>query len=780
VWWQLAAVVFVVMYCASLVFVSRPASGYNTLWDAWVGNIASTLPLVPVLLRVRRSKNLRFAWAAMAGGIALNSSANLIYLFHDQNLKPVPSPAASDVPYLLAYLAFGVGVAVMSQHSFGRGHVSVRLDGAVAGLALGAVAVMLWFEPILNVSGSPLQVAVGMAYPLIDVVLLVLLVAGLAPQRYRPTWSTGLLMAGVLWFVVGDVVYLNRTAAGTYVAGTVLDATWTVGILLIGLAAWERRRSRSRREPVSAPSGIALVPVVFGLLSLALLVVSLFRHTSGVAVGMAISALGVVIARMALTLREARQAAENFRDARTDELTGLSNRRAFLEDLDAKLRSAGDHQQVGVMLVDLDGFKEVNDSLGHHAGDELLRIVGQRFRHVIAKRGSIARLGGDEFASSCVVASSADLVAVAQELSESLSDPIQLDGVTVRVGASIGVSISPDHGSTHNDLLRSADVAMYDAKRTQAAICSYRADNDLNSRERLSMIQELRTAIDTRSLTLHYQPTLDLHTETVRGVEALVRWHHPTRGLLYPDEFIPLAERVGLIPSLTRAVLEQALAESSRLAGAGHPLNMSVNISRYDLIDEDLPAHIDMLLECYGIPHNRLTLEITESCLGDDPDRVDVSIQELRSRGIRISMDDFGVGYSSMSQLLALPIDELKIDKSFVLALGSDDRALAVVGSIIALGRALNVVVVAEGVEDLNTLTTLRRFGVDVAQGYLLARSLTPDQLDAFLAQPADQIRLLPGPIAPPVHAWVDCPPRRSIREHASVGAEVRSAPAGP
>lgn len=739
-WWQLACAVLVVAYCVSTVVVKRPASGYLTSWDGWVSNIAATLPIVPVWLRVRHTARLQFAWKAMAAGIALNSIGNLVYLFHDQNLNPIPSPSPSDVFYLLSYAGFIGGVAVMTQRSFGRGHASVRFDGMVAGLAIGAVAAMLWFEPVLKVSGSALQVAVAMAYPLCDLVLLVLLVAGLAPQRYRPTWSTGLLMVGASWFVIGDVVYLNQSAAGTYVGGRFLDATWVLGTFFMGFAAWQSddRRSSLRRASNVSPTGIALVPVVFGLLSLGVLVAALFRHTSAVAYGMAIGALALVILRMGLTLREVRHASDNFRDARTDALTGLQNRRGFLEDAESKFRSADAHQHVGVLLVDLDGFKEVNDSLGHHSGDDLLRIVGERFQRKIADRGSMARLGGDEFASTCVVSHREALVAIAHELTEALSDPITLDGVTVRVGASIGVSISPDHGTNHADLLRSADVAMYEAKRTQTPVCSYHAEHDLNTRERLALVHDLRTAIEARSLVLHYQPTLDMRTATVRGVEALVRWHHPTRGLLYPDSFVPLAERVGLIPQLTRAVLALAIAEAARLTALGHPLQMSVNICRYDLIDEQLPAHIDTLLEQHDLAPDRLTLEVTESCLGDDPEGVKRSIEQLRARGIRISIDDFGVG---------------------VLMLDADHRARAIVSATVELARALNLVVVAEGVEDSNTLESLRRLGADVAQGFHIALPLTSNQLDSFLAEPTNH-GLLPDLISGPAFGPATVPQR--------------------
>lgn len=744
---------FAIAFCVSTFVVNRPPSGYSTIWDGWIYTIAETLPLIPVLLRVRRSPEFRSAWLAMAMMIVLNTLGDLVYTYHDQNLLPIPSPAPSDVLYLLSYAAFIVGVALLTQSSFGRVHASVRLDGAIAGLAMGAVAGMAWFEPLLHVSGRPLQVAVDMAYPLSDLVLIVLLVAGLAPHRYRPNWSTVLLFTGVAWFVLGDVIYLNQSVAGTYVGGTPLDATWIIGLFFVGLAASarDRRRSGGPRSPVSSPAGITVVPVAFGLVSLAVLVAALLRHVSPVVSTMAIAALCLVIGRMWMTLREVRQmtlremhqSADNFRDARTDYLTGLPNRRAFLEHLQSAFSSEqATAVRAGVLLVDLDGFKEVNDALGHAVGDQLLCLVARRFEHRLGARGFLARPGGDEYAFACPVDSEQDMVAIAHEFSEALSDPCVIGGTTVRVGASIGVGVSLPGGSTAVELMRCADVAMYEAKRTQCGVSAYRAEHDPNSRDRLTLLDELRDAIDARSLILHFQPTLDMHTAKVRGVEALVRWQHPTQGLLYPDSFVPLAEQNCLIPRLTRAILDLAVVEAARLDRTGQRLQMSVNISRYDLVDEGLAEYIDHVLLLHGFPHDRLTLEITESALGGDPTRAERCVRELRARGLRISIDDYGVGYSSMSQLLGLAIDELKVDKFFVMELISDPRAQAIVRSAIEVARALGLTVVAEGIESKEVLRSLRQMGADIGQGYAISYPLTSRQLDEFLAQP-DRVRRL-------------------------------------
>jgi diguanylate cyclase (GGDEF)-like protein len=747
----------VVSYGLSTFVVHRPPSGYNTIWDGWDYTIAETLPVIPMLLRARRSPEFRSAWLAMAAGVALNTVGDLVYTYHDQNLKPVPNPAPSDAFYLLSYAALIVGVAVLTQSAFGRVHPSVRLDGAIAGLALAAVAGMAWFEPLLRLSGRPLQVGVALAYPVCDLVLVVLLVAGLAPHHYRPNWPTVLLMAGVLWSVAGDVVYLRQSTAGTYVPGKPLDATWVIGFFFMGLAASarDRRRSAGPRAPVSSPRGITVVPVFFGVLSLGVIALARLRRDSSVVVSLAPGALGFVIARMWLTLRELRQMAAreqhqsalNYEEARTDYLTGLPNRRAFLERAQSAFFSQpgpgeGSGGHVGVLLVDLDGFKEVNDALGHGAGDELLCVVARRFEHRLGGRGVLARLGGDEYAFACPVEAEEDLVAMAQELCDALSGPCVLDGVSVRVGASIGVAVSRPDDLRAGKLLRCADVAMYKAKRAQCGVAVYRAEDDPNGRDRLALLDALRDAINNRELVLHYQPTLDMRTAAVHGVEALVRWPHPTLGLLYPDAFISLAERSALMPQLTRAVLDLAVAQAAQLDRAGYRLYMSVNISRYDLVDEDLPGYIDRVLALYRFPHERLTLEITESAFGGDPELARRCVAQLRGRGLRVSIDDFGVGYSSMSQLLGSAIDELKIDKSFVLGLDSDPRAQAIARSAIELARALGLTVVAEGIEREEVLRSLHGIGADIGQGYVIAHPLTSAQLEAYLAQTGQARRL--------------------------------------
>ncbi|HTV10445.1 MAG TPA: EAL domain-containing protein [Acidimicrobiales bacterium] len=736
-WWHGIVASLVVAYAVSTFVVRRPASGYTTLWEGWVYNFAETLPAVPIFLRVWRRAELRSAWCTMGLAVLLNSVGNLVYTYHDQNLNPVPNPAPSDIFYLLDCAAFILGVALLTQAAFGRIHLSVRLDGAIAGLAVGAVVGTIWFGPLLHGSGHPLQVAVNLAYPSSDLVLVVLLVAGLAPQRYRPGWPVAVTMAGVVWFLVGNIISMREQLSNSYVTGTPLDVTWLIGLALIGLASsLPTRRPSAPGAPGQAIAGIGAVPVMASVVSIGV-VVALMRqpHYSEALLATALGALLLVILRMSMTLRELRQSAVNYTDARTDYLTDLPNRRAFLEGLSARHGRDG-VVRAGMLLIDLDGFKEVNDALGHAAGDELLQQVARRFERYLGDAGLLARLGGDEFAFACAPREAEDLEDLAEQLVGQLVAPFPLEEITVRVGASVGVVLA-GAGCSAGELLRCADVALYEAKRAQSGVSLYRADSDPNSRSRLELLSSLRLAITAKDLVLHYQPQVDLATGCPNGAEALVRWPHPELGLLYPDEFVPLAEQNGLVLQLTRVVMDSAVEEAARLARHGHRLQMSVNISRHDLLDESFVGYVDQVLQRHDFPAHLLTLEITETVLGDDPERAARCVQQLRAHNVKVSIDDFGVGYSSMSQLTTMGVDELKIDKSFVLKLREDPRMRPIVQMIVTLAEALGLAVVAEGVEDSEVMAILREDGIGTGQGYGIARPMSADQLEEFVGAAA-------------------------------------------
>jgi diguanylate cyclase (GGDEF)-like protein len=407
-----------------------------------------------------------------------------------------------------------------------------------------------------------------------------------------------------------------------------------------------------------------------------------------------------------------------------DALTDLPNRRLFRDRVNqAVVTARRTREPVAVMIIDLDRFKEVNDTLGHHVGDVLLRQVADRLRASLREGDTIARLGGDEFAVLLpVVTGQGAAAAVAGKLVSALEAPFTIRGWTFDIEASIGIAVSPEHGETVDALMQRADVAMYVAKESRAGFELYSADRDRHSPRRLALLGDLRRALDDGSLVLHYQPKADMRTGGVRGVEALLRWNHPEHGPVPPDEFIPLAEHTGLIRPLTLFVLDKALAQCRTWADEGVPVGIAVNLSVRNLYDPSFADEVSKMLAAHGVPAERLEFEITESVIMADPMRAMAVLARLSDLGVGLSLDDFGVGYSSLAYLKRLPVTEIKIDKSFVMNIANDESDAMIVRSTIGLARSLGMRVVAEGVECEETWTRLVALGCDVAQGYYLCK----------------------------------------------------------
>ena len=418
-----------------------------------------------------------------------------------------------------------------------------------------------------------------------------------------------------------------------------------------------------------------------------------------------------------------------------DGLTGLPNRVFLHSSLDRAIRGARDDAQCALLLLDLDRFKEVNDTLGHQVGDSLLRQIGQRLQGAVLPTDLVARLGGDEFAVLLPETDAARAAHVAGSLVRALQTPFVLAGQQIAVDASIGIAMAPEHGQDAVTMLRCADVAMYQAKRLGTGVALYCRAEDEHRPNRLALLGELRTAIEHDQLRLHYQPKLDLRDGTLVGVEALVRWQHPQRGFLPPGEFIMLAEQTGLIYPLSRWVLEAALKQHQAWQATGLDVPVAVNLSRRALHDPELPSMVAELLDRWDVAPGGLVLEITESGLMADPVRAGENVSQLRAQGVRMSIDDFGTGYSSLASLQDLSVDELKIDQSFVQTMATDPSARVIVRVIIDLADALKLRVVAEGVEDRATWDVLVGLGCEVAQGYFLSRPLAADALGEWVAE---------------------------------------------
>ncbi|MBL7257265.1 EAL domain-containing protein [Actinoplanes sp. LDG1-01] len=438
----------------------------------------------------------------------------------------------------------------------------------------------------------------------------------------------------------------------------------------------------------------------------------------GAGLGLLYLVLGLISWSTTRSLR--RYAQRQAHEALHDALTGLPNRAAFHERARAAL--AQDGEPGAIVLVDLDRFKEVNDTLGHHAGDELLAVVADRLRAGLRPADTLARLGGDEFALILPRSDAATVRRLLDGLSAALATEVVLDGVPLSIEASFGVAHYPEHGRAVDELLRRADAAMYHGKRGSADIVVYAGEDMSHPTQWLVVQAELRHALARDELVLHYQPKVDLRTGEVVGVEALVRWQHPQRGLLPPSEFLPAAEQSGLIEPLTAWVLARALADQAAWTATGRSWGVSVNVSARNLEKPGFADFVSGLLAEHGTPAHRLLLEITETALAADTRRAEQAVLDLTTRGIGISVDDFGTGYTSMSQLRGLPIAEIKIDRTFVRDVLEAPPSQAIVRAIIALAHGLGSRVTAEGIESPEVADWLRRAGCDEAQGYLYSR----------------------------------------------------------
>lgn len=437
--------------------------------------------------------------------------------------------------------------------------------------------------------------------------------------------------------------------------------------------------------------------------------------------------LAVAFNRMQLGIAERER--RIFHQAQHDDLTDLPNRNLALAELQQLIERVHGTGVCAVLMLDLDRFKEINDTLGHGYGDQVLVVVAQRLRAALRNDDLLARLGGDEF---LVVMQGADrgfAMDRARALAAALHEPLRLTNTQVSLDASVGVAIYPEHGDNSDVLLRRADIAMYEAKTNHAGVAIYQHGRDEQHLRQLTLLADLRRAFAEGELSMMYQPKVELASGRVVHAEALMRWSHPQLGPVSPDEFVPLAERSGLIHQLTRFALDQALGQQRRWCADGLEIAVAVNISAIDLLDHAFPERVSAALAEHGVPAAQLIIEITESTLMRDLNAAVKVLKRLRAQGIRLSIDDFGTGHSSLAQLRGLPVDEIKIDKSFVINLSEDSEDAVIVRSAIEIGHNMGLQVIAEGVERAGSLALLRRYRCDVVQGYLFTPPVAAGEL---------------------------------------------------
>lgn len=681
----------------------------------------------------------RLAWWSLAVALALSVIGNVIYTVVIARMENEPFPSIADLFYLVYYLPLYVALLALIKTRVIRFHASMWLDGIVGALGAGAVAVAVLLGPALEMTeGDPAVVATGLAYPIADVVLLALLGAVGAILGVRRDRTLLLLAAAIVANLVGDIVFLDLATQDIYVEGGALDLAWLAGAALMAVAAHvSKPDSPAPVRTTSARVGwrVLAVPLSCNVASLLVLGAGYGDRLNPAAAWLAVGCVLTALCRTAITFREVRAFNEVREQARTDELTGLPNRRQLLAEASTALATATARRPAALLLLDLDGFKEVNDSLGHHAGDQLLRQVGPRLRPALGPGQLLGRLGGDEFAVLLHDAGLDEAQELAERLRDLILEPFTIEGIRLHVGVSIGVSTAPVPAATVQELLRCADVAMYAAKSGREGVHVYLPAPDGGSGDRLRTMEELRTALDDDQLVVHLQPQVALDDERVVGVEALVRWNHPTRGLLSPAELLPAAEQAGLLRPLTDTVLELAMAAAA-LWWSDQPVPVSVNLSAANVNDLDLPGKVSAGLARHGLPPEALTLELVEDTLMADPERGRTVLGELRLLGVRTSIDDYGTGYSSLAYLRHLPADELKLDRSLTADVDDDRRAAAIVKHTVALAHDLGLRLVAEGVEDAATGAALARLGCDIAQGYAIARPMPVEDFLRWLVTP--------------------------------------------
>ena len=738
---QVALLAVILSFLVTTVPGVRAYQGDSWWMDGILQNLAYGAAAALCLVRTPTASPDRTGWRFLALGLLSFGLSNVLYVWFARALDPMPVPTLCHLLWGTAYICVFIALVLLVRSRINRVPLSLWLDGVVVGLGAATVAAVVRAPELVPVLGAvSAQTPINLAYLAADLLLLALVVGAMSLFRWRPPPSLWWLAGGLLVFGFVDCVYVTQLARGTYQQGGLVDAAWMIAVTVIALAPGRHQRQEVARVPATWLP-LAAPPVVAAA-AISVLVAARYVHLTPVANCLAVATLLAALGRLATAFFEARHAGEQEHLAQTDDLTGLLNRRGFYNQAAAILSGRGSSDAAGptftLLLLDLDHFKDVNDSLGHAAGDELLRRVAARLSTSLGDEDILARLGGDEFAILLPRVGAGRAVQAAVALIRALEQPVVVDGVHVQTDASIGIALGPEHGSDLGTLLRHADIAMYRAKNAHARHMVYAPDTDrhVTTRAGMELLAQLRHAIEHGDLAVHYQPKLSLRSGEMVGVEALVRWHHPERGLLHPAQFLPLARHNALMHAMTELVVDRALDDAAVWHARGHRLPVAVNLFPPTLADLDLPARLDHALKGHGLTSSALTVEITEDFMLGNLDRARVVLTGLRHRGISIAIDDFGSGYSSLCYLNELPIDEVKLDRSFTASITEDPRAAAIVRSVIDLSHTLGLTTVAEGVEDPGTAALLTGYGCDIAQGHYFSHPITAPELLNLLTQP--------------------------------------------
>ncbi|MGI8664827.1 MAG: putative bifunctional diguanylate cyclase/phosphodiesterase [Jatrophihabitans sp.] len=727
---RLGLAIWVVIAIGLIVNISSAHDSGNTVQVAHVATLGAFFVLI--LLRIaiaaasrpRRRGPLVVLFAALsfwaAGSAVLNASSQ-------PDLTHFPAPG--EWLFLTSYLGIA-GYLVLDTAHWKSTALDIWLEAIVICGGTTCLAGSLLLTPVasaLGVGGVPLLLA--LLYPMIDITLALLVVAQIVLRVRRGVERSAVLCLGFALFAIADFNFVTNLSRGTYAFSLFDGLLWAAGFALIVEAACWSRTDVLKALP--RPAGPALT---VGAAFVALGVLAI-RPQSGVGYYLTVPAVITLLAaggRLVQALREANGAAEAYALSRTDDLTLLPNRRSVIATLDAGLQS---HQPLALMLLDLDGFKDVNDTLGHAAGDSVLQLAAHRMRQALPASVLIGRLGGDEYA---IVMNSDDtlvLMETAQLILEVLLQPALVEGIELSTIASIGITVRAEADVASIELLRRADVAMYQAKSTRAGAVLYDAHSDDFSRQKLQLAEELRRAIPEGQLVMYYQPQIDAATQQVCGLEALVRWQHPQHGLLSPIAFLPAARRDGLMLALSEAVGRMVVTDLGRWRAHGLEPRVSLNCAPPELFSGVFLTRLYEAISDADLPPESLVIEVTEDSFIAEPERARLILTDIRAHHVQIAIDDYGTGFSSLSYLRDLPVQELKVDRSFIATMRADQRTRMIVASTFQMAQALGLRTVAEGVENAATAADLVAMGVDVLQGYHVARPMPADEVEAWVRE---------------------------------------------
>ncbi len=729
----IATVTVSVLYLVDLLLGDLVPFDVVGVWLGIIAELCAVAVCVSAVVRTRLSQ-----WQVVFGAAALTAytAGDVYYLSTLDGQQAHDVVSAADVAYLAFYPLMLGALAVTVRKLKGVTWPSL-LDSLVGALAAASLMAMV-LAPVLRSGaggGTTFGMIVIVIYPLLDL-LLITAVGGLLASRGLDLGPRRLLLViGLVLFAAADVAF--ALGVQDYVIGSAVDTGWILGI--VALALWVDGVARGGTAFRQQDRGLAAVTMLMVSTGSAVAVLLIGCQVPIAPLAQVLAALTLILAAVPLLFRNRMLVTL----ATTDELTKLPNRRGLVRDLRGRL----DKRHPGALLfLDLDRFKDVNDALGHNVGDALLVQVSERFARALRQEDLLARLGGDEFAVFLDGLSTEEALKVARRLEAELAEPIRIGTASLKTSVSIGIALTPENGTDISLLMRKADIAMFRAKSSRSGHHLYSSMDDDGGARKLRTLEELRTALLENQFELHYQPKVRLSDDTVTSVEALVRWNHPVLGQLPPTSFLPLAEEAGLMPQLSTLVLEAAVDQASRWHDDGLTISVAVNLSG-SCIQQYLPRQILTLLEQHNLPAKCLMLEITEDMLMADPAHSAKILARLRTAGIEISIDDFGTGYSSLAYLRDLPAAELKLDRSFITAMRTDPRAGGLVGSIIDLAHSLDLRVVAEGVDNAETLVELRALGCDLAQGFHFAKPLPAAKVVPWITRntPVVKVTAVPG-----------------------------------